>query len=135
VGRTAVKQAVLERFPAGRTAVKQAVLERFPAAHAKLAPSLRCALREDTTAAQGWKDRGTTSQGPGSCPQLMYSHPHERVVGQFREQIGSARVSEDANGARGTANGWLADRMGHLILGKDPPARSKPRCASIPIVI
>ena len=60
VGRTAVKQAVLERFPVGRTAVKQAVLERFPAAHAKLAPSLRCALRKGTTAGQGWKDRETS---------------------------------------------------------------------------
>jgi len=30
VGRTAVEQAVLERFPVGRTAVEQAVLERFP---------------------------------------------------------------------------------------------------------
>jgi len=72
----------------GSTAVKQAVLERFPAAHAKLAPNLRCALGEDTTAAQGCKDRGTTSQGPGYRPQLLYSRPHQRFVGQFREQIG-----------------------------------------------
>ena len=29
----------------GRTAVKQAVLERFPVAHVKLAPKFKCTLR------------------------------------------------------------------------------------------